>query len=73
MKTIIPVFSIAMAVGTSIIWIKEIFSPGIKQNLLQRREGDHLIWPHIRGGCYRCAVVGKRNRVTVAHRMGSAY
>ena len=43
----IPVFSIIMAVGMTIIWIKELMSPHLKQNLLTRREGDHLVWPHI--------------------------
>ena len=47
MKTIIPIFSIAMALGTTIIWIKKILAPHMKQNLLTRREGDHLVWPHI--------------------------
>jgi len=47
MKTIIPVFSIIMAVGMTIVWIKELISPHLKQSLLTRREGDHLVWPHI--------------------------
>ena len=47
MKTVIPIFSIIMAAGTTIIWIKELISPHLKQNLLTRREGDHLVWPHI--------------------------
>jgi len=47
MKTIIPVFSIVIALGTTIVWIKELISPHLKQNLLIRREGDHLVWPHI--------------------------
>ena len=47
MKEIIAYFSIAMAAGMTIIWIKELISPHMKQNLLTRREGDHLVWPHI--------------------------
>jgi hypothetical protein len=47
MKEIIPIFTIVMALGTTIIWIKELISPHLKQNLLIRREGDHLVWPHI--------------------------
>ena len=47
MKTIIPIFSIAMSLGMTIIWIKELITPHLKQSLLTRREGDHLIWPHI--------------------------
>jgi hypothetical protein len=47
MKEIIPIFTIAMAIGTTIIWIKELISPHLKQSLLTRREGDHLVWPHI--------------------------
>ena len=47
MKTFLPIFAIIMAAGTTIIWIKELISPHLKQNLLTRREGDHLVWPHI--------------------------
>jgi hypothetical protein len=43
----IAIFSIVMAGGMTLIWIKELMSPHLKQNLLQRREGDHLVWPHI--------------------------
>jgi hypothetical protein len=46
-KDIIPIFTIVMAVGTTLIWIKELISPHLKQGLLTRREGDHLVWPHI--------------------------
>jgi hypothetical protein len=47
MKELIPIFTIVMALGTTIIWIKELISPHMKQSLLTRREGDHLVWPHI--------------------------
>ena len=47
MKEFIPIFAIIMAAGTTIIWIKELISPHLKQSLLTRREGDHLVWPHI--------------------------
>ncbi len=47
MQNLIPIFSILMAFGTTIIWIKELYAPHLKQNLLTRREGDHLVWPHI--------------------------
>jgi hypothetical protein len=47
LKEIIPFFTIAIAIGTTIIWIKELISPHMKQSLLTRREGDHLVWPHI--------------------------
>lgn len=47
MKDIIPIFTIVMAIGTTLIWIKELISPHMKQGLLTRREGDHLVWPHI--------------------------
>jgi len=47
METLIPVFSIIMAVGMTLIWIKELRAPHLKQTLLTRREGDHLVWPHI--------------------------
>jgi hypothetical protein len=36
-----------MAIGTTLVWIKELYAPHMKQHLLQRREGDHLVWPHI--------------------------
>lgn len=47
MKYIIPIFTIIMAVVTTLIWIQEIISPRHKKNLLTRREGEHLVWPHI--------------------------
>ena len=47
MQSIVPIFSILMALGTTLIWIKELIAPNMKQNLLTRREGDHLVWPHI--------------------------
>ena len=47
MKNIVPVFSIVMSLGIIIIWIKELRAPHMKQALLQRREGEHLVWPHV--------------------------
>lgn len=57
MNTIIAIFCIVMALGITLLWVKEIISPHLKESILKRREGDHLVWPHVATEAFTAALL----------------